>query len=123
MTTTDGKYDLDDVKVVLRDIASRHPDVRSECEYRDRTGAPRCVIGHLLAEVGLTDALANVENNAAVTGLARGGEIVYNDDFASAFTGAAVDFMSEVQTEQDEGQTWSEALARHDDEFDLNAVR
>lgn len=122
MTTTDGKYDVDDVRDALRGVVSRQPDKRSRFCYRNQDGTPECVIAHLLVEFGLDDVLDRVDNHSPVNLLSRRDKATYDPGFASLFADGALDLMMQVQSEQDDGLTWGKALVLHDPDFDLDAV-
>jgi hypothetical protein len=75
------------------------------CLYKWPTGEPACLIGHVLAELGLLDFA--VEGRAADTVLG----IINNNDTGYTFTEGAADIAMEAQRIQDMGQTWEAAAS------------
>lgn len=74
------------------------------CYYFDKTGAPSCIVGHVLArlEVGPAIFQATYLNATSVVALVGEGFIDVDKD--------ALSYLRVAQIAQDEGSTWGTAL-------------
>lgn len=84
-------------------------------------GQPSCVVGHVLAELGLTFEVAElleIKGNIAIRSAA--GKVNKCPDFGWALTEAAVQVLAAAQLVQDDGRTWGEALGRAEACADLH---
>lgn len=84
-------------------------------------GQPSCVVGHVLAELGLTFEVAEllgVESNVAIMSAAD--KVNECPDFGWTLTEAAVQVLTAAQLVQDDGRTWGEALGRAEACADLH---
>lgn len=113
------KLDVKEVSALLEDIVASKPEGYMYARH-DKTieypactyfwdNEPDCIIGHLLARTGFT---AVSIGYGYINEVCRKSEVpeVYRKDIADRFTDAAVDFMQTVQSAQDSGHTWREAL-------------
>lgn len=93
---------LDDI------VAERGVDyalgVGEVCKYKDESGKPLCVIGHLIARLNPEGfaTINNVENTITVDAL--GGDVISVD------SSETLEALRLIQSVQDTGNTWSEAV-------------
>lgn len=98
-----------EVMKMLRDIANRQPlgycydRGGHACVYRWE-GKPSCIIGHLLAELGVQLSAADEGKN--IHALLHDGK---HDHIAARFEEQAMLFMAAVQALQDRGMPWRDA--------------
>ncbi len=109
------EVDLEALAAEVRKVAAENPDYvypENNCVYFDREGQPSCIVGHGLYRLGVTaddleveddSDLVRVENAENVWGLFRG------------LSSQSLDWMAEVQWNQDVHIPWGEAVRRADE--------
>jgi len=115
-------YDWREVSAMLMAIAKAAPEgfcysPREEgaCLYF-QDGKPDCIIGHLLAKLGFDESIVPEKAGIFVIcslGRAKdaGNTLAYTSAIAEMFTADAVIFMHEVQSAQDDGMPWIDAVS------------
>lgn len=107
------KYELiaeGDLIEMVRTLAAESPDRVATCEYAVG-GKPECIIGHALAAEGWSVEALGEEIRSAWA-LCRSGTI-------PGVGKADAQWLQRVQTFQDSGLTWAEAVERADMERDV----
>ncbi|ATN91118.1 hypothetical protein SEA_HOONTER_83 [Mycobacterium phage Hoonter] len=93
----------------VKRLAAEYPDKQAACQYFESdTGEPCCIVGHALAKFGYTYADAKRQWNTGVDvgDLLYRGVIVLGDDESHDL----LDGLREVQSAQDDGLPWGEAV-------------
>ena len=88
------------------------PGIRESCHNFEQDGAPSCIVGHMLSYKGMT-----LEDITGIRHPDNGFEIPFNERGVYTMgmwgvvemTSEAQIFLSGLQSEQDDGQTWGES--------------
>ena len=103
---------LRDIQQEIVKLADEHPDHMAKCEYFNTLGHPVCIVGHAMSRLGVDADVfrGNSINSAAF----RANRVL---DAAGVEDGDIhiIEWIDTVQAEQDEGETWSEAVALAND--------
>ena len=98
-------------------LAKKHPDTEAECQYFNDDKTPCCIVGHAFYEHGITaDTLAEIAEQSDCgeyedlnrwTGINSGilGYVGIEDEETDAVTA-----LERIQTAQDGGDTWGDAV-------------
>ena len=117
-TTATEQISAVSVLNMLSEIVDGHEDYVydaaywGDCVYFDDSGAPSCLVGHVLAAYGYTSSL--VEGVPGTQGLsANASRITWvAQRFDLPFSPGAVTVLDEAQYAQDQRYSWGEAYAR-----------
>lgn len=119
MQTETKLITLDEVNELLADIVSQvpedyvyiNPEGRSAasgpigCEYASRDGSPSCLVGHVLHRLGLP-----VYHSETQPGQGWAVTWGFEHPHEEHFTPEAVSRLARVQSRQDQGTPWREAI-------------
>ena len=103
---------LHDIQQEIIKLANEHPDQTAKCEYFNMQGDPVCIVGHAMSRLGASaDVFRSISINSAAF---RASRVL---DAAGVEDGDIhiIEWIDTVQAVQDEGETWSEAVALAND--------
>lgn len=89
------------------------PEYAGGCVYTTWTkdgNAPSCLVGHALVRLGLDADVFNELGINSDTDAERALEVLHLENYIGSVTGSATEFFIAVQTHQDKGNPWGEAL-------------
>ena len=99
---------LRDIQQEIVKLADEHPNNTANCEYFNMTGHPVCIVGHAVSRLGGNpDKFRHPSINSACFRVNRVREAAGVEDVDLNI----IHWIDVVQSVQDEGKTWAEAVA------------
>jgi hypothetical protein len=83
------------------------PEVNAATSEEIKSGAPGCIVGRVLHEVGMAPLAINSLDGRGAIGTCHS----RTEEHGIRLTPAAAQFLQQVQFKQDSGNTWAEAVA------------
>ena len=105
---------LRDIQQEIVKLADEHPDHTAKCEYFNTLGHPVCIVGHAMSRLGVD---ADVFRGNSINSVAFEDSRVRQDAGVEDNDTTLIQWINFVQSMQDEGETWVEAVVTANDTF------